>query len=80
METFSKYQGVTMTVLYTSNGKDSADWANYREIQVRKYPFHSGLQVRCTNGYTILSERHCETIWQAKNELRRMINRYIKGI
>ena len=66
---FSKYQNLYSKWLYTSNKKPYGD--GYLEVQLHKYPFHSGLRVLVTDGYRYIRDIHCSSITQAKNELRK---------
>lgn len=74
-----KYKGTTRSFLYATNGKEAlSNWNEFREVKVAKLVFHSGFEVTCNNGYTVLSVRHCSTVWKAKNEFRKMYKQFIK--
>lgn len=65
-----KYNNYSGKFLYTKQG--SFGNGNYREIQIYKYPFHTGLRILVTNGYTYSHDIHCKNAFQALKELKRL--------
>ena len=47
------YENLYSKTCYFTNGK-KCGYSDYLEMQVKKYPFHSGGQVVLTNGHKVL--------------------------
>lgn len=69
-----KYENLYAKFLYKTNSKSYGD--GFLEVKVIKYPFHSGLQVSLTDGYKTLKVIECQTVWQVKNEVRKISKQY----
>jgi hypothetical protein len=66
-----KYENIYSKWLYKGNGKPYGQ--GYKEIQLHKYPFHSGLRVLVTDGFKYLKDIHCKSIFEAKTELKKLL-------
>jgi hypothetical protein len=55
--------------LYSSNTKSYGQ--GYLEVQLHRYPFHSGIRLLVTDGYTYVTDIHCKDIFEAKREFRK---------
>ena len=58
-----KYQNLYSKWLYQGNGKIYGN--GYLEVQVQRYPFHTGLRVIVTDGYKTIKDIHCNSVIQA---------------
>lgn len=64
------YRNLYSKWVFASNGKAYGN--GYLEVQIHRYPFHTGLRVLVTDGFKYLSDVHCSSIEQAKNEFRKI--------
>lgn len=67
-----KYENFYSKWLYKGNKKTYAN--GYLEVQLHKYPFHSGLRILVTDGFKYFKDIHCDSIFQAKEEFKRQID------
>lgn len=70
----NKYENLYSKWLYTTNSKPYGQ--GYLEIQLHKYPFHSGLRVLVTDGFKYFKDIHCDSIHSAKKVFREFTETY----
>lgn len=64
------YKNLYSHWVYCSNNKPHGN--GYLEVQIHKYPFHTGLRVLLTDGYKYFKDIHCKDMFEAKNEFRKI--------
>lgn len=67
----NKYLNLYSKWLYKGNKKPYG--AGYLEVQVKSYPFHTGLQVVLTDGFKAIKVIHCKDAFQAKTIAREFL-------
>ena len=70
-----KYENSYMKVVYCRlNNEYESGMVN--EIQVKSYPFHTGIRILSTDGFNYFDDIHCKNVFQALKEVKKLIKKY----